>query len=68
MQRRSKDKKVNRESRILLEFIENKEWGIFNGTIRGDEEEFTFTGWKENRVIDRRRRGEKKGEEDENRR
>jgi len=51
-QRSSKNKKVNKEGGVLLEFLGNKGWGIFNGTIRGDEEgEFTFTGGKGNTVI-----------------
>jgi len=51
--RRSKNKKVNKEGRFLLEFIEFKGWGIFNRTIRGDEEgEFTFMGGKKSTLID----------------
>lgn len=49
--RNSKDKK--REGKRLVKFLEEKEWGIFNGSMRGDEkEEFTFTGGKDNSVID----------------
>lgn len=37
--RRPKDKKVNRESRLLVEALEEAEWWIFNGGGKGDEEE-----------------------------
>lgn len=51
--RKSKDTKINRGRKLLIEFIE--EWGlsIFNGRVKGDEEgEYTFTGGKGNTVID----------------
>jgi len=35
--RKSKDRKVNKEGKILTEFLENKGWEIFNGCTRGDE-------------------------------
>jgi len=35
--RRSKDKKVNAEGRLLLEKIEELGWIIWNGDIKGDE-------------------------------
>lgn len=51
--RRSKDRRVNKERRRLMEFIEEKGWKIFNGNIEGDEEgEFIFTGGKGTTVID----------------
>lgn len=51
--RRSKDKRVDREGRILIEFVEERGWGIFNGAVREDEEgEYTFTGGRGNTVID----------------
>jgi len=51
--RLSKDKKVNKEGKRLLEFLDNKGWGIFNGIVRGDEKgEFTFTRGKGDTVID----------------
>lgn len=51
--RRSKDEKMNREGRVLVEFLEERGWMIYNGAIRGDEEgEFTFTGGKGDTVID----------------
>lgn len=50
--RKSKDEKVNREGRRLVEFIERMGWGIFNGDIRDEEREFTFTGVRGNTVID----------------
>jgi len=50
--RRSKDKKINGESRKLLEYIEEREWTILNGNVRGDEEgEFTYRGGKGETVI-----------------
>lgn len=43
--RRSKDRKINREGRLLLERIEKVGWEIFNGGTKGDEEgEWTYTG------------------------
>jgi len=51
--RKSRDMKVNSEGRRLVEFMEERRWGIFNGCGKGDEEgEFTFTGGRENTVID----------------
>lgn len=39
-----KDKKINREGRKLLEYIEERRWTILHGNVRGDEErEFTYT-------------------------
>lgn len=43
--RRSKDKKVNRKGRMLVDFLEKRGWGILNGSVIGDEQgEYTFTG------------------------
>lgn len=43
--RRSKHRKLDKDGRILLEFIEERGWGIYNRVVQGDEEgEFTFTG------------------------
>ncbi|TGZ52029.1 hypothetical protein DBV15_12118 [Temnothorax longispinosus] len=51
--RKSKDKKVNKDGRKLLEFIEERGWMILNGGMKGDEEgEFTYTGEKGETVID----------------
>lgn len=51
--RQSKDRKMNREGRLLVDFAEGKGWSIFNENIRGDESgKFTFTGGKGNTVID----------------
>ncbi|XP_071579341.1 uncharacterized protein [Temnothorax nylanderi] len=51
--RRSKDKKIDREGRRLINSIEERGWEIFNGNVRGDEEgEFTFTGGRGDTVID----------------
>ncbi|XP_071577594.1 uncharacterized protein [Temnothorax nylanderi] len=51
--RKSKDKKVNKDGRTLLEFIEERGWTILNGGMKGDEEgEYTYTGGKGETVID----------------
>jgi len=50
--RRSKDGKMNKEGKRLVEFLEEIGWSIFNGDIKGDEEEFTFAGGRGNTVID----------------
>lgn len=51
--RRSKDEKINREEKRLVEFVEGIGWGIFNENIRGDKEgEYTFTEERGNTVID----------------
>lgn len=43
--RRSKGKKINRDGRKLLEYIEERGWMILNGGVKGDKEgEFTYTG------------------------
>lgn len=38
MGRRSKDKRINKEGRMLLSWVEKAEWTIFNGCTEGDEE------------------------------
>lgn len=49
----SKDEKINRKGRKLVEFIEEKGWCVFNGNVKGDEKgEYTFTGGKGCIVID----------------
>ncbi|EZA50916.1 hypothetical protein X777_10743, partial [Ooceraea biroi] len=51
--RRSKDKKVNKEGRVMINFLEDRGWSLFNGNIKGDEDgEFTFTGGRGCTVID----------------
>jgi len=51
--RTSKDKKVNKEGKILIEFMEKKGYAIFNGNIKGDDkEEYTYTGGRGESVID----------------
>lgn len=51
--RKSKDGKINKEGRRLIEFLEERGWGILNGCTNGDEEgEYTFTGGKGCTVID----------------
>lgn len=37
--RKSRDKKVNKEGKRLVDFIEGRGWMILNGTIKGDEGE-----------------------------
>lgn len=43
--RKSKDRKVNREEKTLVEFLEEREWGIMNGSsVKYDKEgQYTFT-------------------------
>ncbi|XP_043604622.1 uncharacterized protein LOC122577397, partial [Bombus pyrosoma] len=49
--RRSKDKKINAEGRILLRYLEERGWTIING--RDEEgEEWTYIGERGNSVID----------------
>lgn len=44
---------MNREGREMVRCLEEKGWGILNRNIKGDEEgEYTYTGGKENTVID----------------
>ncbi|XP_024887566.1 trichohyalin-like [Temnothorax curvispinosus] len=51
--RKSKDKKINKEGRKLLEFIEERGCMILNGGTKGDEEgEYTYTGGRGEIVID----------------
>lgn len=51
--KRSKDGKMNREGKEMVRFLEEKGWGILNGSIKRDEEgEYTYTGEKENTAID----------------
>lgn len=47
--RRSEDKKIIKERKRLIEFVEEKDWSIFNENIKGDKEgKFTFVGEKGN--------------------
>lgn len=51
--RRSRDKKVNREGRLLVDRLEEVGWTILNGGVEGDEEgNWTFVGAKGESVID----------------
>lgn len=51
--RRSKDGKMNKEGKRLVEFFEKIGWSIFNGNIKGDEErKFIFIGGKGSTMID----------------
>lgn len=44
---------MNREKRGMVRFLEERGWGILSRNIKGDEEEeYTYTGGKENTVID----------------
>lgn len=50
---RSKDKKGNREGRLLIEALEEAGWWIFNGRGKGDEEgEWTYAGGRGEKVLD----------------
>lgn len=51
LRRKSRDEKVNKKGRILMEFLEEKGWSIFNGVIKGGEEK-EYTGSRGNTVID----------------
>lgn len=52
-ERKSKDRKINKERKRLVGFLEEKEWTIFNGASKeNEEEEYTYIGNKENTVID----------------
>lgn len=37
-ERISKDTKIDKEGRMLVELIEKKGWKVFNGSMEGDEE------------------------------
>lgn len=53
VERQSKDEKVNRGGRKLINLIEEMGRSIFNGCTKGDEKgEFTFTAGRGNTVID----------------
>lgn len=53
MERQSKDEKVNRGGRKLINLIGEMGRSIFNGCNKGDEKgEFTFTAGRGNTVID----------------
>lgn len=51
--RKSKDKKVNKEGKKLLEVVEERGWCILNGNVMGDENgEITYLGAQGESVID----------------
>lgn len=51
--RNSKDDKINRHGKKLVELIEDKGWSIFNGNVSGNKEgKYTFAGGKGFTVID----------------
>jgi len=52
-ERKSQDRIINKEGKTLINFIEERGWGILNGCTKGDEMgEFTFTGGRGGSVID----------------
>lgn len=52
-ERKAKDGKINGEVKKLVSWLEEKGWGILNGCTKGDEEgEYTFTGGRDNTIID----------------
>lgn len=36
--RKSKDEKMNKDGKVLVRFLKEREWGILNGCKDGDEE------------------------------
>jgi len=51
--RRSRDGKINKEGRMLVEGIRERGWSILNGETEGDEEgNWTYTGGRGESVID----------------
>lgn len=51
--RNSKVGKINGEGKLLVHFIEERGWIIFNGNVRGNGEgEYTFSRRKVRTVID----------------
>jgi len=51
--RKSKDRKVNREERHLLEALKEAGWFIYNSGGKGDEErEWTYAGGRRESVLD----------------
>jgi len=52
-ERKSKDKIINAEGKVLLERLEELGWEIWNGSVKGNEEgELTYTGGNGESVID----------------
>ncbi|XP_018402019.1 PREDICTED: uncharacterized protein LOC108779148 [Cyphomyrmex costatus] len=52
-ERCSKDKKINKDGRILIKVMEEEGWGIMNGRKQGDEKgEWTYSGGRGESVID----------------
>ncbi|EZA50989.1 hypothetical protein X777_10537 [Ooceraea biroi] len=53
VERRSKDKIMNKQGEEMIKWIEEEGWGIMNGAKEGDEEgEMTFMGGRGEMVID----------------
>lgn len=51
VERQSKDEKVNREGRRLINLGEEMDWSIFNRCTKEDEKgEFTFIGEEKTRL------------------
>lgn len=66
MERQSKNEKVNRKSRKLINLIEEMGWSIYNGCTKGDEKGvFTFTAGRGNTVRLYNRRKEDVGQDRE---
>lgn len=59
--RKSKNGKINREERRLLDFIKKRGWSILNGETKGDENrQYTYTESRENTIIDAKEKAKKK--------
>lgn len=52
-ERRSKNKKMNTDGRVLVRRLEETGWFILNGDVEGDEEgDWTYTGGRGESIID----------------
>lgn len=52
-ERRSRDKKVNTDGRMLVRRLKETRWFILNGDVEGDEEgNWTYTGGRGESIID----------------
>lgn len=52
-ERRSRDKKVNTDGRMLVRKLKGTRWFILNGDVEGDEEgNWTYTGGRGESIID----------------
>lgn len=69
--RKSKDKKINGERRVLFRKLKEVGWAIFNGNVEGDRRgDWTYTGDRResHRLCDREYRNEGKDRQDGDRR